>query len=72
VHLLIGNFIRWAAVKKYGCVVARHNQKILSQTNTHLGTQSQFLEFRQTLPGHFVADTEWQTKPNNMISNFKN
>jgi len=62
-------------VKKYGCVVVRHNQKILSQTNAHLGTQSQFLEFRQTLPGHFVDDTEWQTKPRgdkiNMIGNFK-
>jgi hypothetical protein len=50
-------------VKKYGCVVARRNQKILSETNAHLGTQSQFLEFRQSLPGHFVAHTEWQTKP---------
>jgi len=63
-------------VKKYGCVVARRNQKILSQTNSHLGTQSQFLEIRQSLTCHFVAHTEWQTKPKrdkiNMISNFKN
>jgi hypothetical protein len=58
VHLLrIGNFIRWAVVKKYGCVIARRNQKILSQTNAHLGTQSQFWS-----SGNLCLVTLWLTQ----------
>jgi hypothetical protein len=36
---------------------------------------SQFLEFRQSLPDHFLTHTEWQTKPKgdkiSIISHFK-